>query len=133
MPRSAQRDRAPGAQRHKSEVKCANCIKTCHTTAGCRQPETEKRKCSIGLQEGYQARNRPDKDKSKPAHARLLDQNGKTFFTVDADGFVPVQRQRRKPEPRKATLAEFMERKVREEEESAIILVGQIWEPPEVS
>ena len=37
-----------------------------------------------------------------PAHARLLEKT----FTVDADGFVPIQR--KKPEPRKATLADFM-------------------------
>ena len=93
-------------QRDKSEAKCANCFKFGHTAAECRQPKTEKRKCFICLQEGHQARNCPDKDKNKLAHARMLDQNSKTGFSVDADGFVPVQR--RKPEPRKATLAEFV-------------------------
>ena len=102
QPRSAQRERAPGAQRDNKDKKCANCLKEGHTAAECRQPKCEKRKCFLCLGEGHQARNCPNKDKNVPAHARLLEET----FTVDADGFVPIQR--KKPEPRKATLADFM-------------------------
>jgi hypothetical protein len=102
QPRSAQRDRAPGTQRDKNDQKCANCLREGHTAAECKQPKCEKRRCFLCLGEGHQARNCPNKDKHLPAHARLLEK----IFTVDVDGSVSIQR--KKPEPRKATLADFM-------------------------
>ena len=77
VPRSAQRERPPGgardAPRDKADQKCANCLKTGHAAVDCRQPKVDKRTCFLCLGEGHQARNCPNKEKSVPAHARLLE------------------------------------------------------------